>query len=61
MTNPIQQSKGVPPSEYTPHLDRIFASQVAFIAKRRRERLLRRVMWASVMGLVCVVVWRVCR
>lgn len=57
MTTPISESKGVPPSEYSPHVDRIFASQVAFMAKCRRERLLRRVMWASVAFLAAVAIW----
>lgn len=55
MTNPIQQSKGIPPSEYTRFLERQFAEHEAFIARRHKERLVRRLTWACWVSVAVVI------
>ncbi len=44
------------PSAYTRYLERVAAEHEAFLRKRRRDRMMVRMTWASVAFLVGVIV-----
>jgi hypothetical protein len=72
MTTQIQSSKGMPPSAYRAHLDRIISDGVAahleqaadheaFVRRRRRNRMVRRLTWACwafIALILAAVAWR---
>lgn len=63
MTTFPQQSKGIPPSDYSRHIERLDREQAAFVKRRRQERLVHRLTWAcwsSIVVLIAVVAWRGC-
>ncbi len=63
MTNPIQESKGVPPSEYAQWAEKVLtehAARVKHLRRLRRATLLRQAAFIIVCLLAAAIAWRAC-
>lgn len=54
-TNIIEQSKGIPPSQYTAHVERVTNREAAWRARRRAERIRRRLLLGFVVLVLAVI------
>ncbi len=62
MTTPISEAKGVPPCQYSGHVEKTLAREAAWRAERRRSRWIRRLQILAIASagflLLSFYLWR---